>query len=119
MGSLVFWDEVRRRRNHFFLVWIGWLVAGPVLVWLYSTIFPVVLESATPFLALGTWAAFWFYIAHRLTSMKCFACGNKAIANPLFLMRNAKCVSCGIKPADGESAAGLPPNTSLERTRER
>ena len=117
MGSLVFWEEVRRRRNHFFLVWVGWLVAGPILFWLYSTILPARLESAAPFLALGTWGAFWFYIAHRLTSMKCFSCGNKAIAHPLFFMRHAKCVSCGITPSDGESTVGLPPNTSLERTR--
>jgi len=119
MSSLVFWYEVRRRRNHFFLVWVGWLVAGPLLYFLYSGILPSRLESVAPFLALGTWMAFWYYIMRRLTSMKCFACGNRGIAHPFFFMQHAQCVSCGIKPSDGESLPVLPPNTSLERTRER
>jgi hypothetical protein len=98
MGSLVFWDEVRRRRNHFFFVWLGWLLAGPALFLLYFSILPSRFESAAPFLALGTWMAFWYYIMRRLTSMKCFACGNNAFVHPFFFMRHAKCASCGVKP---------------------
>jgi hypothetical protein len=119
MGSLAFWDQVRRRRNHFFFVWVGWLVAGPVLFLTYSSILPASLESAALFLALGTWMAFWYYIMRRLTTMKCFACGNTCIAHPFFFMRHAKCASCGVKPSDGESTAVLPPNKPLERTRDR
>lgn len=116
--SLVFWAEVRRRRNHFFLVWVGWLVAGPALYLMYSRILPARIEPAAAFLALGTWMAFWSYIMRRLTSMKCFACGQYAIAHPFFFMRHAKCASCGVKPSDGESMAVLPPNASFERTGE-
>jgi hypothetical protein len=113
MDSLAFWGEVRRRRNHFFLVWVGWLVAAPILFWFYSSIIPGRKDAAAPFLALGTWFAFWGYIQHRLTSMKCFACGGKAISHAMFFMRHAKCSSCGIKPSDGESLRVLPPNKSL------
>jgi hypothetical protein len=118
MDSLAFWEEVRRRRNHFFLVWVGWLVAGPALYLFYSGILPERADAAAPFLALGTWFAFWIYIQYRLTSLKCFACGGKAIGHAMFFMRHAKCISCGIKPSDGKCVHALPPNTSFERTRE-
>jgi hypothetical protein len=54
MDSLAFWNEVRRRRNHFFLVWVGWLVAGPILILLYSSIIPGRDDAVAPFLALGS-----------------------------------------------------------------
>ena len=119
MDSREFWDEVRKRRNHFFWAWAGWLVAGPALYLGYAGILPERADAAAPFLALGTWFAFWIYIQHRLTSIRCFACGGKAIVHAMFFMRHAKCASCGIKPSDGESVRALPPNTSLERTRDR
>jgi hypothetical protein len=118
MRSLEFWNEVERRRNHFFLVWAGWLVAGPILLWLFYSILPVQVDAVVPYLALGIWGSFWLYITHRLTSMKCYSCGNKAFAHPLFFMRDAKCLTCGIKRSDIEPSV-LPPNTSLERMRDR
>jgi hypothetical protein len=118
MDSHAFWEEVRRRRNHFFLVWVGWLVAAPILFWLFSSILPGRYDTAAPFLTLGTWFAFWVYIQRRLTSMKCFSCGGKAIGHAMFFMRHVKCISCGVKPSDGDTVRALPPNNSLERTRE-
>lgn len=104
MDSVAFWNEVRKRRNQFFAVWIGWLVVAPILVFLYSRIIPGRDDAAAPYLALGTWFAFWGYIQYRLTSMKCFSCGGKAIRHAMFFMRHAKCASCGIKPSDGDRA---------------
>ena len=118
MRALEFWNEAERRRNHFFLVWVGWLVAGPILFWLFNSILPRQADAAAPFLALGTWGGFWYYVSRRLTSMKCYTCGNKAFAHPYFFMRHAKCFSCGIRSTDLEPPV-LPTGASREQARER
>src|SRR5262245_9563054 len=117
MRPLEFWEEVRRRRNRYFLVGVGWLAAGPILFWLYSLVLPGKSRTLASILALGTWGIFWSYVSRRLTSMNCYACGKKAFAHPLFFMRHARCASCGTRPADAEAAVFSP--DTLERTPER
>lgn len=96
MQAAEFWDEVRRRRNQFFLTWIGWLFVGFPLVWIYSLIFPTKDELVPGVAALLTWGAFWFWVGRRLTQLRCFRCGEPAFRNPYFFMKDAKCQSCGV-----------------------
>ena len=49
-----FWKQVNVRRNLFFAVFFGWLVAGPALMWTYSWIFPGIKEDILGFATLGT-----------------------------------------------------------------
>ena len=98
MTSTEFWKLVQRRRNHFYFVWMGWLVAAPILIALYSRI-PIIGQSSyITFLALGTWGAFWFYIYSRLLNLLCYKCGEKAISHAMFFMKHAKCKNCGVIP---------------------
>jgi hypothetical protein len=74
MDAAEFWDEARRRRNQFFLVSVGWLIAGPLLLGFYTLILPakapVVIAG---FAALFTWGAFWSWIAWRIRQLGVFA----------------------------------------------
>lgn len=91
-----FWDEARPRRNLFFLVWVLWLVVGPILWWLYSLVIsaqdPMVAGTA----ALFTWGAFWWWTAWRVTQLKCPRCGKRALSSPYFFMSHACCKNCGL-----------------------
>lgn len=92
-----FWREARRRRNHFFLVAFGWLLAGMPLVLLYAAILPVSEGSMVPGIAaLATWMALWWWVNKRLTDMRCFRCGKQAFSNAYFFMRHAKCKNCEV-----------------------
>jgi hypothetical protein len=90
-----FWAEVRRRRRLYLLTWVGWLVAGPLLWKLYSFVVPRREPMVAGVLALVTWCGVWVWTGWRLVSMKCFHCGHRAFDSPFFLMRRAKCSSCG------------------------
>ena len=97
--ELEFWWDVERRRNVFYYVWAGWLLAGFPLVWIYEYLIksddPMTAMSA----ALYTWGAIWLWTAFRLTSMKCLKCGKKAFSHPFFFMKHAKCKKCGFAKA--------------------
>jgi len=98
MDKELFWGEVKRRRNHFYFTWVGWLVAGPILWSIYDSILPIENQMVTGFLALITWGAFWGYIHKRLKKLKCFNCNKPAIGNAFFFMKHAKCQHCGVTP---------------------
>lgn len=93
-----FWHEVQRRRNAFFLVWVGWLVVGFPLWGFYSWIFGATDSMVAGVAALLTWGAFWKWTELRLTRMPCFRCGQAAFSHPYFFMRHAKCKNCGATP---------------------
>jgi len=96
-----FWCEVERRRNVFYYVWAGWLIAGFPLTWLYELIIgsddPMVAMSA----ALYTWFAIWMWTLFRLTRIRCIRCDKTAISHPFFFMKRAKCKSCGFAKSTG------------------
>jgi hypothetical protein len=86
----------RSGRNQFFLVWIGWLVVGGLLWWLYSLVTPADYPMLAGPAALVTWGLFWFWVARRLTNLRCSYCGEQAFSHPYFLMSHAKCKNCGV-----------------------
>lgn len=99
MQAESFWIEVRQRRNHALLVSWCWFVAGIPLWWLYSLVLPTN-DSAMPIsAALVTWGTLWSSMAHRLTSLRCFRCGERAFDNPYFSIAEAKCKHCGVRHA--------------------
>ena len=83
--------EARRRRNHFFLTWIGWLVVGFPLWGIYSLILPSDDPMVPGTAALFTWGAFWWWVMSRVKKLRCFRCGRPAFPRPFFFMRHAKC----------------------------
>ncbi len=90
-----FWREVRRRRNHFFLTGVAWLVAGFPLLGLWRLILPTDDLRVSGAAALFTWGAFWWWVKSRLTGLNCYSCGRQAFRHPFFFMRDAKCQCCG------------------------
>lgn len=97
MEAAVFWKQAKVRRNLFFVTFVGWLIVGPVLVAIYSNIFPVSNEITAGFSALITWGAVIFCMQFRLRQLRCFRCGEQAFSHPLFFMKDAKCRSCGVR----------------------
>jgi len=91
-----FWAEAKKRRNLFLLTWVGWLVVGFPLWWLYSLVIPSDDPMAPGLAALGTWFAFWIWTAWRVSSMKCFNCGGKAFDSVFILSKRSRCKTCGI-----------------------
>ena len=103
MNALEFWAEARRRRNHFFLTWIGWLVVGFPLLGVWSLIFGLFGVKdlrASGAAALFTWFAFFLWVGQRLRKLRCFRCGERAFPKPYFFMSHAKCKNCGVKYLD-------------------
>ena len=99
MEAQELWAEARRRRNHFFLTWVGWLVVGLPLWGFYSLILPSDNPIVSGTTALFTWGALWWWVALRLKKPKCFRCGQTAFPHPCFFMRHAKCANCGVSYA--------------------
>jgi hypothetical protein len=99
MDDTTFWQEVRRRRNRFFLWWVGWLPVGAVFTLLYQSLFNHEPPLLVGFGLLFGWAAIWIMTMRKLTSLACPRCGKPAIAHPLFFMHDAKCRHCGFKNA--------------------
>lgn len=97
LEASLFWEEVRKRRNHCFLAAASWLVLGLPLVLLYSTMLPAATPSIVPgTAALVTWCAFSWWVGNRLAAIRCFRCGKQAFAHALFFMRHARCKNCGV-----------------------
>jgi hypothetical protein len=96
MQADIFWAEVRQRRNQALLVSLGWLVVGVPLWWLYSAILPTKDSAVAMSAALITWGTFWSSTSLRLTTLRCFRCGEQAFDNPYFLIAEAKCKHCGV-----------------------
>lgn len=92
----IFWKETKKRRNILFAVFFGWLVAGPILVTIYSLIFPGMPKNIIAISALLTWAVVILWAQIRFKQLRCFRCGEQAFSNPLFFMKDAKCRNCGV-----------------------
>jgi len=93
-----FLAEARRRRNIFFLWWLSWVPAGSA-----ATLFSVWLLGEKGgylgFLWLVVWFVAWHKIARRLKNLACPCCGKPAFAHPYFLLRHARCNTCGVRYA--------------------
>lgn len=89
-----FLEETKRRRFHFFLAFVGWLIAGPIFGYLYSLILD--LNNAVV-ASLATWLVLMLFLQYRIKQLKCYKCGKQAFKSALFFMKNAKCKNCGIK----------------------
>ncbi len=90
-----FWAEVKRRRQVYFLTWIGWLVVGLPLWKLYSFVIPAKNPMVSGCAALVTWFGVWSWTRYRVTSMTCFNCGHQALDRVPLFMRRARCSHCG------------------------
>jgi ribosomal protein L37E len=99
MRAESFWREVRQRRNHALLVLLGWFVAGVPLWRLYSLALPTHDSAMAISAALVTWGTLWSAMSLRLTSLRCFRCGERAFDNPYFSIAEAKCKHCGVQRA--------------------
>ena len=97
-SNLEFWQEAERRRNLFFQTWVGWLLAGPILLMFYMWALRPADEMPAMMAALFTWGAYWYWTSYNLTRLRCPECGGKAFHNPFFFMRHARCASCGAVP---------------------
>jgi hypothetical protein len=100
MDAAFFWNEAKTRRNLCFASWYGWLLAGPLLFWIYSQILPTSEDRAPGLMAEGTWIVFFLWAHARLRRLRCFRCGEQAFSHPLFFMKDAKCRNCGVTPTD-------------------
>lgn len=91
-----FWKAVKRWRMLFFLWWIGWppLGAGSMIV--YRSVTGHEPPEAISFAQLFAWVIVWNLIAKQLRSLPCPRCGQPAIRQPYFFMRDAKCQHCGL-----------------------
>ncbi len=108
MTDTEFWDEVRRRRNHFFLWWIGWPIGGMAAVGILTAImhheptFPIMIG------VMFAWYIARLLLVRRLKSLSCPNCSKLAIANPYFTMRHAKCQHCGLQYGSSVRPSPLP-----------
>src|SRR3989337_67460 len=84
-----FWDEVRRRRNLFFLAAPSAFVLAPIF---FTIDLPRFISPA--FAMVGTWMGLMWWMQKRVIDMKCFNCGQRALDQSLFFMRHAKCKHC-------------------------
>jgi len=99
MDDTTFWQEVRRRRNRFFLFGAAWVPVAASFLLLYQSLFN---DEPPPLVLFGLfigWAAVWYWMARRLTELPCPRCRKPAIAHPIFFMHDAKCKHCGCSNA--------------------
>jgi hypothetical protein len=95
MNEREFWEEVRRRRNHVFLWWVGWLPFGLIGMMTSEAIFGR-FGAGTAWVLLFVWFVGWRMIEKRLKTLRCPRCGGLAIMHPFFFMKDAKCQECGL-----------------------
>ncbi len=96
-----FWQEARRRRNVFLASWLGWLVAGPILLAVYSRVLPTTDETVPMWAALGTWGVFFLWAGARVRQLRCFRCGKQAFVGPFSFLSVSKCGRCGATRTGG------------------
>lgn len=98
--TTIFWQEVRRRRNRFFLCWIGWLPVSAGVVLVYQALCNHEPSTFVLFGLLVGWAVIWHLTMRQLTALTCPRCRKPAIAHPMFFMRDARCRHCGLANAN-------------------
>ncbi len=90
----MFWAEARKRRNLFFLWFLGWIPFAMIFAFLMRSIFgndsPI--PSSTSFVL---WAVSWGFIENRIRKLNCPNCQEQAFKHCLFFMKHAKCHHCG------------------------
>ncbi len=91
-----FWEQVRRKRNLFFLWWVGWLPFGTVGVLVLTKLLGEDLHWS-PFILFLLWFIAWQMVLARLRALECPRCKKPAIAHPVFFMRDAHCQKCGFR----------------------
>jgi len=96
MDTTNFWEQVRQRRNLFFLAWVGWLPVGGIFIGGYQVITGHEAPIAVGYSLFYIYGAIWFWTAFRIRQLRCPKCRKSAIATPFFLMRDAKCRHCGL-----------------------
>ncbi len=89
-----FWTEVRKRRDLFFLWFLGWIPFYIIYAFLTKAVFgnESPLPSATPFVF---WAVSWGVVENRIRKLNCPNCHKQAFRHCLFFMKDAKCQHCG------------------------
>lgn len=95
MDTTNFWQQVRQRRNLFFLTWVGWLPVGGISAVAYQAISGHKAPPSFMFPLFYSYGAIWFWTAFRIRLLRCPRCGERAFAHPFFFMRDAKCRHCG------------------------
>jgi hypothetical protein len=96
MDTTNFWEQVRQRRNLFFLTWVGWLPVGGIFIGGYQVITGHEAPPSFVYPLFYLYGAIWFWTAFRIRLLRCPKCRKSAIATPFFLMRDAKCRHCGL-----------------------
>jgi len=112
MNDSSFWQEVRKRRNLFFLWWIVWPPAGLILIGLYYLISGHEAPALITNSIFCVWAVLWLWTIWRFRQLRCPQCGAKAFTNPFFVMQDAECRHCGLK----NDAKGTAPNSDTKTT---
>ena len=90
-----FWENVRKKRNLFYLWWLGWIPIGLIGAKFLKHFF-----GDSPYYGYGMilfWFVGWQLILAQLKALRCPRCGNRAIANPYFFMKDARCKECGLE----------------------
>lgn len=88
--------QVRQRRTAHLLWWLAApITAGPFL-WFFGHL-PQNLFTFEPGPVFGLigWFFVWLWLGHRLTSLRCPYCGNRAFGpRPFLSTRGLRCLSC-------------------------
>jgi uncharacterized protein (DUF983 family) len=89
-----FLAEASRRRNNFFLWWLCWVPVGSAATMLSILAFGSK-GGYSAILWFVLWGVGWHRIKLRLRTLACPRCGKPAFAHAYFLIRHARCNSCG------------------------
>jgi len=92
-----FMAQVRKRRTIHLLWWLALPVTALPFLWVFGHL-PRGLFTFEPgpFFGLLSWFAVLLWLGHRLTSLKCPYCANRAFGpRPFFSTRGLRCTSCG------------------------
>jgi hypothetical protein len=86
------WEEVQRRRRHFWFAAFGWLPFQMTFIARGGT---------ASFASLLIWMGLCAYLQWRLSKAPCPVCLRPAVGHGFFLWRHARCQHCAsVPPAD-------------------
>lgn len=81
----IFWTEIRRTRNRFFLWWVLWPPGGIACIGLLMFLFGEQAVYLT-YIVFVVWVIIWFRIAWQLARLACPRCRKPAVWHPYFFM---------------------------------